>query len=140
MPEVLGILKAHEAELVKSSKTNLTLALVSKSEKQRKKEKKVSSSDSESEDSNSDSEWTAEEKALMVSNPRKFFKKNYSKFNNSKFDAKKNFGSGSNYRRKEEEEKEKKGEEEKEKKLLGDSGYDCHYCNGKNHLAKDCVL
>ena len=30
MPEVLGILKAHEAELVKASKTNITLALVSK--------------------------------------------------------------------------------------------------------------
>ena len=77
MPEVLGILKAHEAELVKASKTNITLALVSKSEKQKKKEKKVSSSDSESEESDSDSEWTAEDKALMVSNPRKFFKKNY---------------------------------------------------------------
>ena len=43
-------------------------------------------------------------------------------------------------KRKDEEEKEKKNEEEKEKKLVGDSGYDCHYCNGKNHLAKDCVL
>ena len=46
----------------------------------------MSSSDSESEES--DSEWTQEDKALMVSNPRKFFKKNYSKFNNSKFEAK----------------------------------------------------
>ncbi|KAI3523847.1 hypothetical protein L1887_02295 [Cichorium endivia] len=27
-----------------------------------------------------------------------------------------------------------------EKKLLGDSGYDCNYCFGKNHLAKDCML
>ena len=24
--------------------------------------------------------------------------------------------------------------------MVGDSGYDCNYCNGKNHLAKDCVL
>ena len=23
---------------------------------------------------------------------------------------------------------------------MKDSGYDCHYCNGKNHLAKDCML
>ena len=107
MPEVLGILKAHEAELVKSSKTNITLALVSKTEKQKKKEKKMSSSDSKPSESESDSEWTAEEKALMVSNPRKFFKKNYSKFNNSKFETKKNFGSGSSYRRREEEETEK---------------------------------
>ena len=43
----------------------------------------MSSSDSESEES--DSEWTQEDKALMVSNPRKFFKTNYSKFNNSKY-------------------------------------------------------
>ena len=50
MPEVLGILKAHEAELVKASKTNLTLALISKSEKIKKKENKMSS-DSESEES-----------------------------------------------------------------------------------------
>ena len=82
MPEVLGILKAHEAELVKASKTNITLALVSKSEKNKKKEKKISS-DSESEESDSDYEWTAEDKALMVHNPNKFFKKNYSKFNNN---------------------------------------------------------
>ncbi|KAL4564910.1 hypothetical protein LXL04_028986 [Taraxacum kok-saghyz] len=138
MPEVLGILKAHEAELVKATKTNLTLALVSKSEKMKKKEKKVSSTDSEPEESDSDDEWSNEDKALMVSNPKKFFKKNYSKFN--KFESKRNFGGGSGYKKKEEDEKEKRGEEEKEKKLLGDSGYDCHYCNGKNHLAKDCVL
>ena len=75
MPKVLGILKAHEAELTKASKTNITLVLVSKADKSKRKEKKVSSSDSESKES--DCEGTHEEKALMVSNPRKFFKKNY---------------------------------------------------------------
>ena len=23
---------------------------------------------------------------------------------------------------------------------MGDSGYDCNYCHGKNHLAKECML
>lgn len=27
-----------------------------------------------------------------------------------------------------------------EKKLVDDSGYDCNYRNGKNHLARDCTL
>lgn len=26
------------------------------------------------------------------------------------------------------------------KKLLGDSGYECNYCNAKNHSARDCML
>jgi len=29
---------------------------------------------------------------------------------------------------------------DEEKKLTEDSGYDCHYCHGKNHLASDCML
>ena len=24
--------------------------------------------------------------------------------------------------------------------MNGDSGIDCHYCNGANHLANDCML
>lgn len=31
-------------------------------------------------------------------------------------------------------------DEKKDEKLLGDSGFDCNFCNGKNHFAKDCVL
>ena len=27
-----------------------------------------------------------------------------------------------------------------EKKLKGDSGINCHYCNGANNLANDCML
>ena len=34
----------------------------------------------------------------------------------------------------------KKKEEKKENKLTGDSGYDCNYCHGENHLAKECML
>nr|KAJ0193880.1 hypothetical protein LSAT_V11C800452020 [Lactuca sativa] len=33
-----------------------------------------------------------------------------------------------------------KVEEKKENKLAGDSGYDCNYCHGKYHFAKDCML
>lgn len=32
------------------------------------------------------------------------------------------------------------GEEKKEKKLLGYSGYDYNYCNGKNHISIECIL
>lgn len=31
-------------------------------------------------------------------------------------------------------------EEKKEEKLLGDSGYNCNFCNRNNHFAKECVL
>ncbi|KAI3499681.1 hypothetical protein L1887_35486 [Cichorium endivia] len=31
-------------------------------------------------------------------------------------------------------------EKSEEKKISGDSGYDCNYCHGKNHFAKDCML
>ena len=31
-------------------------------------------------------------------------------------------------------------ESKKETKIGGDSGFDCHYCGGKNHFAKDCML
>ena len=34
-----------------------------------------------------------------------------------------------------------KGKESKtKKKLKGDSGIDCHYCNGATHLENDCML
>lgn len=35
---------------------------------------------------------------------------------------------------------EKKEDEKKEVKLKGDFGYNCNYCNGHNHLAKDCII
>ena len=33
-----------------------------------------------------------------------------------------------------------KEEEKKEKKVFGDSRYNCNYCHGKNHVAKECTL
>ena len=30
-------------------------------------------------------------------------------------------------------------ESKKETKIGGDSFFDCHYCGGKNHFAKDCM-
>ena len=39
------------------------------------------------------------------------------------------------------EKKEMKTEEAKiKKKLKEDLGFDCHYCNGVNHMASDCML
>ena len=34
----------------------------------------------------------------------------------------------------------KSEESKKETQIGGDSGFDCHYCRGKNHFAKDCML
>nr|AGM34082.1 hypothetical protein [Lactuca sativa] len=83
-----------------------------------------------------DYDLTGEEYALMVSNPRKFIKR--------KFPANKNRnwqGSYSSEKVKEEPKIVSKSEEsKKEEKIGGDSGFDCHYCGGKNHFAKDCML
>ena len=100
-------------------------------------------------DSDSDSlddEFTSEVKALMVSNPKKFFKKSYSKFKGNKFNKGNN--KDGTYNKTYDSEKEKgegyrklqKEEEKKEKNLLGDSSYDCNYVNGKYHFAKECML
>ena len=69
----------------------------------------------------------------------KLYSKFGSKFNNSKYEGVKG-RSGGGYKSKFEGHPEKKQDEEKEKKLLGDSGYDCNYFNGKNNLDKDCFL
>lgn len=55
------------------------LALVAKEEVskvKKTKEKVVVDSDSDA----TDDEWTSEDKMLIVSNPKKFFKNNFSKF------------------------------------------------------------
>lgn len=40
-----------------------------------------------------------------------------------------------------EEKKQVKSEDaKKEKKLKGDIGFDCHYCNGANHMESYCIL
>ena len=72
----------------------------------------------------------------MVSNPRKFIKR--------KFTANKNRNWQGSYSSKKVKEEPKIGskseESKKEAKSSDDSGFDCHYCGGKNHFAKDCML
>ena len=74
-----------------------------------------------------------------------FFKKKYSRsgsmfLNNLKSEGSRGSSVGGQKGNKVEANSEKKQEEKKERKLLGYLGYDCNYCNGNNHLAKDCVL
>ncbi|XP_023768575.1 uncharacterized protein LOC111917153 [Lactuca sativa] len=131
----------HESEVNKideESKANLggPLALVSKiSEKEAEK-------DASDEDKgfimNSDDEAIA-----IYSNNRvkKFFKKHFNPKAKSS-ETKGNFLSKSiGEEKKKDEMKDTKPVEGKtEKKLKGDAGIDCHYCNGANHLANDCML
>ena len=75
------------------------------------------------------------------SHVKKFFKKPL----NSKIKTSEIKGSfinkTANDAKKKEEKKDSKPVEGKiEKKLKGDAGVDCHYCNGANHLANDCML
>ena len=76
----------------------------------------------------------------MVSNPKKFFTKHYHKFKAqdekySRQPSKFKQGGSMVYARESTDDKEKE-----KKKVTGDSGYNCHFCNGKNHLAKNCLL
>lgn len=126
--EQYGVLKSHEddvTEVVKTTPGGIN-ALLSKSEKKVKFASPVQSSESE----NSDDE--AEEIALMVNAQKKYYKNKYnpgSKFN--KF---------AKYNANPEKKREEVGGSDEKKELTGDCGYDCNYCNGKNHLAKDCML
>ncbi|KAI3496474.1 hypothetical protein L1887_38838 [Cichorium endivia] len=125
--KVMGILKSHEKEITSEPKITASLgslALVTKG-------KKVTDDDSEFDFS--DEELTREDKALMVSNPKKIFKKYFSKFK-----TRNRQGSFSSEKPKEDAQRKPKADEEK--RLLGDSGYDCHYCKGKNHFIKDFLL
>ncbi|KAL4590457.1 hypothetical protein LXL04_003387 [Taraxacum kok-saghyz] len=126
--ELYGVLKTHEDDVVESVKATPGggNALLSKSENK----VKFASPDQSSENEESDDE--AEEKALMAYAQKKFYKNKFnsgSKFN--KF-AKNNANP--------EKKKEEKESSEEKKELLGDSSWDCNYCNGRNHLAKDCML
>ena len=112
--KLLGILRSNEDEVTKEVRTvsNMgSLALVAKG-------KRVVVEDHESDFS--DCELTKEEHALMVSNPKKFIKKNFGRFKNRKRQG--NFSSENS--REESFKNSQKEEEKQEKKLLGDSGYD----------------
>ncbi|XP_052620892.1 uncharacterized protein LOC111877473 [Lactuca sativa] len=105
-------LRFYEEEVTKEVKlvsSMGSLALVAK---------EMKSAEEDSESKILESEISKDDKALLVSNPKKFYKKNFSRYKN-------------NFRN---------DDEKKEKKLLGDSRYDCNYCDGKNHFAKECML
>lgn len=76
LAKVLGILKSHEDEVTKEAKlvsSAGSLVLVAKG-------KKSAVNDSESDFS--DDGLSIEDRVLMVSNPKKFFKNNFSQFRN----------------------------------------------------------
>ncbi|XP_023755002.1 uncharacterized protein LOC111903469 [Lactuca sativa] len=79
---------------------------------------------------------TNEDYALIVSNPKNFICR--------KFPTNKNQNWQGSYSSEKVKEKEKtspqQDEPKKESKMSGDSGFNCHFCGGKNHFAKDCVL
>ena len=108
LAKLVGILRSHEDEATKDIKlvsSMGSLALV---------EKKVAEEDFEFDFS--DSELNEEEYALMVSNPKKFIKKNFGRFKNRKRQG--NFSSENS--REESFKNSQKEEEKQEKKLLGD--------------------
>ncbi|KAI3515898.1 hypothetical protein L1887_14803 [Cichorium endivia] len=126
LAKVVGILKSHEKEVISEAKATVSLgslALVAAGKK---------SAEIDSDSDFSDHDLTREDKALMVSNPKKIFKKNFSKYKNRVRRG------GFNSEKTLDENQKRKGDEEK--KLVGDSGYDCHYCKGKNHFIKDYLL
>jgi len=134
-------LKSHENEVNEIAEEAIAslggpLALVSKvSERENEKSK---SDEEEGFLMNSDDEAVA-----FYSNNRvkKFFKKPFNPKNNSS-DSK---GSFENKNRVDEKKKEVKTDSKSEmgqmkKMLKGDTGINCHYCYGANHLAVDCLL
>ena len=128
--QLFGVLKTHEDDIMivaEKATPGGVNSLLSKSEKRVKFV--VNSPDASSESEYSDD--NAEERVFMVNNQKKFYEKNYN--SGSKF-SKYNKTTGSS-------DKEREGNNSEDKKeLTGDSGYDCNYFNGKNHLAKDCML
>lgn len=134
LEKLMEILKSHEDKVTKDAKLIssawLTLALAAIGVTQ----KKSVVDDSNSGISNDD--LSKEDKALMVSNPKKSFKKNFSCFWKKYKQGNSNYEKPSvvNYKNFWNED-EKKG-----KKLLGDFKYDCDYCHGKSHFKKECML
>lgn len=99
----------------------------------------------DSESDMSDEEHTKEDKVLMVTNPKKFCKRNFSRLknNNKNESAAIIYKQGSSNSEKSRSESFKifqRDYKKKEKKLLGDSGFDYNHCHGKNHFAKECLL
>lgn len=77
---MVGILKAHEKEVLKEAKNVSNakpLAFVAKPESSKSKACKLIKDDSDSGSTNE--EFINKIKAIMISNPKIFFKKNFSK-------------------------------------------------------------
>ncbi|XP_023748475.1 uncharacterized protein LOC111896725 [Lactuca sativa] len=131
LAKLVGILRSHKDEVTKEVKIVFSLgslALVAKGKKE---------SEDDSESDLSDSEISKEDKALFVSNPKNIYKKIFSRFRNKYIQG----GNSSFEKAIDEGLKNSQSDEEKmEKKVLGDSGYDCNYCHGKNHFPKECML
>ncbi|XP_023735438.1 uncharacterized protein LOC111883340 [Lactuca sativa] len=140
-------LKTHEnkvAEMLEESKQSLggPLALVSKMNE-------VVSVENEGTDDEGFLMNSNNEAVAFYSNNRvkKFFKKPF-KPKGMQGDAKSGFekarvkDGGKEKKKYEKYEKvdENVKESKTEKKLKGDSGVNCHYCNGANHFATDCML
>ncbi|KAL7606668.1 hypothetical protein Lser_V15G16417 [Lactuca serriola] len=136
-------LKTHESEvfeITKEAKQSLggSLALVSKVSEIESAEKE--NSDEESFIMNSGDEVVAFYSNNQV---KKFFKKPFNP-KGKQSEVKGNFTKSGVEEKKKFEKSEKNDDKVKEfkaeKKLKGDSGVDCHYCNGVNHFAIDCML
>ena len=134
-------LKSHENEVNEIAEETMAslggpLALISKGSE--RESEKLKSDEEEGFLMNSDDEAVA-----FYSNNRvkKFFKKPFNPKNKSS-DSKGNFENKNRVDEKlKEVKKDSKSEMEKmEKMLKGDTGINCHYCNGANHLAVDCLL
>ncbi|KAI3499728.1 hypothetical protein L1887_35537 [Cichorium endivia] len=124
LAKVMGILKSHEKEITSEAKTTTSLgslALVAKGKK---------ANDDDSESDVSDEELTREDKALMVSNPKKFFKKNFSKFKNRSRQGSFNY-------EKPKEEVQRKPKSEDEKKLKEQVKDEAYYAKKIADLKKD---
>ncbi|XP_023761595.1 uncharacterized protein LOC111910032 [Lactuca sativa] len=141
--DVYNQLKTHESEvseIMEEAKQILggPLALVLKVSKVEFAEKE--NSDEEGFLMNSD-----DEAITFYSNNRvkKFFKKPFNS-KGKQSEIKGNLTKSGMEEKKKFEKPEKNDDKVKdlkaEKKLKGDSGVDCHYCNGANHFAIDCML
>ncbi|KAL7596937.1 hypothetical protein Lser_V15G31429 [Lactuca serriola] len=112
--KLVGILRSHEDEVTKEVKIGSSLGSL----KLVVKGKKAYEDDSKSD--LSDSEISKEDKALLASNPKKFYKKNFSRYRNK---YRQGGNSNSKKARNEGFKNSETDEEKKEKKVLGKDSY-----------------
>jgi len=142
LSDIVGFLKNHETDVMNDLKDKgklNSLALVGKTKKlaiSSSSEEASSQDENSSPSEHSDESSDEQMKALFTDKQKRFLKK--------KFDGQRSGGFRSSwYEKRGEKRDEKRGkraEGEKVEKVSGDSGYDFHFCHGKNHFAKDCML